>query len=92
MNRSPGKNHVRSFVLLTLVGIGVGWAMTDAAANNVGSAILVGITAGSFLFVGAMEIAPTEIAAVQRMKINPVMPIIFFLLGYGFMALLALWA
>ncbi|KAL3903768.1 MAG: hypothetical protein SGILL_010322, partial [Bacillariaceae sp.] len=80
------------FIIITLVGIGIGWAASSAASDNVASAVLVAITAGSFIFVGAMEVGPTEMHTIQRKKLNPSFPIFFFLAGYCLMALLALWA
>ncbi|KAL3925787.1 MAG: hypothetical protein SGILL_000168 [Bacillariaceae sp.] len=80
------------FIGITLIGIGIGWAASNAASDNVASAVLVAITAGSFIFVGAMEVGPTEMHTIQRKKINPALPILCFLLGYVLMALLAVWA
>lgn len=80
------------FIGITIVGIGIGWAAAEAASDKVTSAVLVAITAGSFIFVGAMEIAPIEMATVKGMKINPTLPIVCFLLGYCVMSLLAIWA
>ena len=79
------------FVGITLVGIALGWSMANLADESIAQAILKAITAGSFLFVGALELTSTEMSLLERAKINPCFPIVGFLLGYCLMAMLAIW-
>ena len=82
---------IGTFVVVALLGIGIGWAIS-AAESGVASAVLVGITGGSFIFVAILEILPQEVQTVKMERL-PILPVVFcFLLGYCLMSMLAIWA
>ncbi|KAL7539756.1 hypothetical protein ACHAWF_006497 [Thalassiosira exigua] len=83
---------VATFVLVGLIGIGIGWASsTGAAEENAASATLIGITSGSFIYVAVLEILPPETKTIKRERLSLIPTLFFFLAGYGLMSLLALW-
>ena len=79
------------FVGLTLVGIGVGWALS-AATGGLGSAIVVAVTSGSFLYVAAIEIIPDELETIGEQRLQTPLIALSFLGGYCLMSMLAIWA
>ena len=82
---------VGTFIALSVLGIGIGWAISTAS-SALTSAIFIGITSGSFIFVAVFEIIPEEANVIKRERL-PILPVvIFFLAGYGLMAMLGLWA
>ena len=82
---------VGTFVVVALLGIGIGWAIS-AAESGVASAVLVGITGGSFIFVAVFEILPQEVQTIKMERL-PILPVVFcFLVGYCLMSMLAIWA
>ena len=82
----PGKN-IKSLAGKPLIG----WAIS-AAESGVASAVLVGITGGSFIFVAVFEILPQEVQTIKMERL-PILPVVFcFLVGYCLMSMLAIWA
>lgn len=83
---------VGTFIILSLIGIAIGWAISELDHSLLTTAIFIGITGGSFIYVATMEILPEETKNIKREKL-PIFPIVFsFVTGYVLMALLALWA
>lgn len=82
---------VGTFITVALLGIGIGWAISTTD-SSLAVAILTGLTAGSFIYVAALEILPEESATIKRESL-PILPVaLFFITGYCLMALLAIWA
>ena len=82
---------VGTFISVALLGIGIGWAISTTD-SSLAVAILTGLTAGSFIYVAALEILPEESATIKRESL-PILPVAFFFIaGYCLMALLAVWA
>lgn len=82
---------VGTFIFVSLLGIGIGWAIS-AAESGLTTAIFLGLTSGSFIFVATFEILPEESATIKRERL-PILPIVFFFIaGYCLMALLGVWA
>ena len=82
---------VGTFITIGLLGIGIGWAISTTD-SSLAVAILTGLTAGSFIYVAALEILPEESATIKRESL-PILPVAFFFIaGYCLMALLAVWA
>lgn len=79
------------FIGVSLLGIGIGWAIASAD-SSITEAIFVGITAGSFIFVAALEIIPGEARIVKQERLNIPLVVFSFIAGYILMAMLALWA
>ena len=78
-------------LIAVALGIGIGWAISSAG-SGLTTAILTGLTAGSFIYVATLEILPEESATVKRESL-PTLPVAFFFIaGYCLMALLGLWA
>ena len=83
---------VGTFIILSLIGIAIGWAISEFDQSLLTTAIFIGITGGSFIYVATMEILPEESKNIKREKL-PIFPVVFsFVTGYVLMALLALWA
>jgi zinc transporter ZupT len=83
---------VGTFIILAIIGIGIGWTISAADGSLVTTGILIAITGGSFVFVATMEILPTEAKIIKHERL-PVLAVAFsFVSGYSLMALLALWA
>ena len=80
-----------TFIILSILGIGIGWAISSSGDGLV-AAVLIGITSGSFIYVSVVEILPQETKNIKREHLAVMPPIISFLLGYGLMSVLALWA
>ena len=78
------------FIGVSLLGIGIGWAIASAD-SSITEAIFVGITAGSFIFVAALEIIPEEAHIVKQERLNIPFVVFSFIAGYILMAMLALW-
>ena len=78
------------FIGVSLLGIGIGWAIASAD-SSITEAIFVGITAGSFIFVAALEIIPGEARIVKQERLNIPLVVFSFIAGYILMAMLALW-
>ena len=82
---------VGSFIILSIIGIAIGWAIS-VAESLLTTAIFIGITGGSFVYVATMEILPEESKNIKREKL-PTFPVVFsFVTGYVLMSVLALWA
>ena len=82
---------VGTFIVVALLGIGIGWAISSAG-SSLTTAVLTGLTAGSFIYVATLEILPEESATIKRESL-PIFPVAFFFIaGYCLMALLGLWA
>lgn len=79
------------FIFLSILGIAIGWGLS--ATNSILlTAIFIGITGGSFLYVAVMEILPNEARIIKRDQL-PIFPTAFcFITGYVLMALLGVWA
>ena len=75
---------------MSLLGIGIGWAIASAD-SSITEAIFVGITAGSFIFVAALEIIPEEARIIKQERLNIPLVVFSFIAGYILMAMLALW-
>jgi zinc transporter ZupT len=79
------------FIILSIIGIAIGWAIS-VAEDILTTAIFIGITGGSFVYVATMEILPEESKNIKREKL-PTFPVVFsFVTGYVLMSVLALWA
>jgi len=76
---------------MTPLGIGIGWAATSAgntsASQLLAEAIILSLSAGSFLFISLIELLPAALANGK----NPWLKCAVFTLGWGLMALIALW-
>lgn len=82
---------VGTFILLAIVGISIGWAIS-AADSSLTTAVLIGVTSGSFIYVATLEIMPQETKIIAREHLS-ILPVVFcFLSGYCLMAILAIWA
>ena len=81
------------FILLSIIGIAVGWAIsTEKSLKAATTAVFIGITEGAFIYVSAIEILPEEARTIKQAEL-PIFPVVFFFVaGYVLMALLALWA
>lgn len=83
---------VGTFIILANIGIAIGWTISAFDQSLLTTAIFIGITGGSFIYVATMEILPEEAKNIKREKL-PIFPVVFsFVTGYVLMALLALWA
>lgn len=82
---------IGTFILVALVGICIGWAISSDGENAV-TAILIGITSGSFIYVAVLEVLPPEMKTIKRQRLALLPTLLSFLAGYGTMSLLALWA
>lgn len=82
---------IGTFVFVTLLGIGIGWAISSSADDNALTAVLTSVTAGSFVYVSVFEILPEESRTVKRERLMLLPLMFFFLAGYCLMALLAIW-
>ena len=82
---------VGTFIFVALLGIGIGWAIS-AGGEGLATAILTGITAGSFVYVALLEVLPDETKNIKKMNLLLIPCFFFFLAGYGLMAMLAIWA
>jgi len=78
-----------TFVGLNLVSIGIGMGLSSKfSENDAAVGVLMALAAGSFLYVGAAEFVPGEMAKMSRLNFN-VFPVMFSLMaGYIFMTLL----
>ena len=82
---------IGTFIGVALLGICIGWAISNATSDGLASAIFVGITSGSFIFVAALEIIPGEARIIKEEHL-PVLPVVVcFIAGYVLMSMLALW-
>jgi zinc transporter ZupT len=80
------------FIGLTLIGIAIGWGISTATSeDSLVSAILIACTAGSFLYVSAIEIIPEEMDIIKQQKLKTPLIILCFLMGYCLMTILAIW-
>lgn len=75
------------FSVATPVGIFVGYGMSTGSKSLVGAA-LSALASGTFLYVAFMEVIPKELADGRHRMLK----MAAFLLGYGLMSLLAIWA
>ena len=82
---------VGTFIFVSLLGIAIGWGINSDAEGSTGTAVLVSITAGSFIYVAIVEILPEETKTIKRERLM-LLPVIFsFFAGFGLMSMLALW-
>eukprot|EP01012_Entosiphon_sulcatum_P011982 TRINITY_DN17457_c0_g1_i1.p1 TRINITY_DN17457_c0_g1~~TRINITY_DN17457_c0_g1_i1.p1 ORF type:complete len:384 (+),score=54.14 TRINITY_DN17457_c0_g1_i1:27-1154(+) len=75
---------------MTPLGIGIGWAATatmNGARATLARAIIVSISAGSFLFIAFIEMLPAAFEHERYILLK----IISCFLGFGLMAIIALW-
>lgn len=78
------------FIGIALLGIVIGWAVSPEEENAL-TAVLISITSGSFVYVALLELLPEETKHVKEERL-PVLPVItFFVAGYVFMSMLAIW-
>ncbi|KXZ51082.1 hypothetical protein GPECTOR_14g66 [Gonium pectorale] len=75
------------FSMATPIGIFAGYGMSSAASSKSGAA-LSALASGTFLYVAFMEVIPKELADGRHRAAK----MGAFLLGYGLMSLLAVWA
>jgi zinc transporter ZupT len=76
---------------MTPLGIGIGWAAVEGAQGNeakLANAIIVSISAGSFLYISMMELLP---ASLHDGRLLP-LKFLAFLLGFLAMAIIAAYA
>lgn len=79
------------FIGVALLGICIGWAISNATSDGLASAIFVGITSGSFIFVAALEIIPGEARIIKEERLSVLPVVVCFIAGYILMSMLALW-
>ena len=80
-----------TFVFVADLGIAIGWAIASTGSATA-SAILTGITAGSFIYAALLEVLPGQNKIVERKHLR-IGPLIFcFFAGYAVMSMLAVWA
>eukprot|EP01012_Entosiphon_sulcatum_P004828 TRINITY_DN11_c0_g1_i1.p1 TRINITY_DN11_c0_g1~~TRINITY_DN11_c0_g1_i1.p1 ORF type:complete len:350 (-),score=48.48 TRINITY_DN11_c0_g1_i1:173-1222(-) len=75
---------------MTPLGIGIGWAATSSmngAKAILARGIIVSISAGSFLFIAFIEMLPTALEEPNHLFLK----ITACFLGFGLMALIAIW-
>eukprot|EP01012_Entosiphon_sulcatum_P004829 TRINITY_DN11_c0_g1_i2.p1 TRINITY_DN11_c0_g1~~TRINITY_DN11_c0_g1_i2.p1 ORF type:complete len:347 (-),score=46.45 TRINITY_DN11_c0_g1_i2:172-1212(-) len=75
---------------MTPLGIGIGWAATSSINGTkaiLARGIIVSISAGSFLFIAFIEMLPTALEEPSHLFLK----ITACFLGFGLMALLAIW-
>jgi zinc transporter 1/2/3 len=75
---------------MTPLGIGIGRAATSGyqgADGQLAKAIILSLSTGSFFFIGLMEMLPAGLADGKWIKLK----IALVFIGWGIMALLALW-
>ena len=80
-----------SFVFVADLGIAIGWAIASTG-SKMASAILIGITAGSFIYVALLEVLPSQNKIIEREHLRVLPLIACFFTGYALMAMLAVWA
>ena len=80
------------FILMTLVGIAIGWGISGSGQPSVATAVLSAMMSGSFIYVAIMEILPQETKIIKRERLAIIPILFFFVAGYCLMSLLALWA
>ncbi len=80
------------FISVAVLGICIGWAISNATSDGLASAIFVGITSGSFIFVAALEIIPGEARIIKQERLSILPVVICFIAGYILMSMLALWS
>ena len=76
--------------LMTPLGIGIGIAATktvEGGGSNLAKAITVSISLGSFIFISLWEMLPAGLNHGKKLGVK----LVATLLGWGLMALLALW-
>ena len=74
-----------SFVALTFVGFGIGWGIfskNDSDSDTLGTAIIIAMCAGSFVYVSAIEIIPEQMEIIRDQRLFTPLIIFCFLLGY----------
>jgi len=75
---------------MTPLGTAIGWAATEdtqGASAQLAKAIILSLSAGSFLFISLIELLPAALGDGRHVFTKCIM----FLLGWGVMALIALW-
>ena len=80
------------FILMTLVGIAIGWGISGSGEESIATAILTAMMSGSFIYVAILEILPHETKIIKRERLAMIPVLFFFVAGYCLMALLAVWA
>ena len=80
------------FILMTLVGIAIGWGISGSGEESIATAILTAMMSGSFIYVAILEILPHETKIIKRERLAVIPVLFFFVAGYCLMALLAVWA
>jgi len=78
----------------TPIGIGIGWGATAGstkASTNLVNGILVALAAGSLLYIGLIEILPTEFNKKQT-RLMMLLRCAFMIFGWFILALVAKWA
>eukprot|EP00956_Cyclotella_meneghiniana_P017579 scaffold28858_cov71-Cyclotella_meneghiniana.AAC.4 len=82
------------FIGLNFLGIGIGWAISsenDSDSDTLGTAIIIAMCAGSFVYVSAIEIIPEQMEIIRSRRLSTPLIIFCFLLGYCLMTLLGKW-
>ena len=82
---------IGTFIGVALLGICIGWAISNATSDGLASAIFVGITSGSFIFVAALEIIPGEARIIKEERLSILPVVSCFIAGYILMSIVALW-
>jgi len=79
-----------AFSLMSVIGILIGWVVESAAESEDKTfpGICIALSAGTFIFVGLMEIIPTEF----KVRENILAKCIALFLGYALFGMLAKWA
>ena len=76
--------------LMTPLGILIGMAATETvrgASGQLSKAVIISMSSGSFIFISLVELLPAGLSNGKHLL--PKMAVVF--LGWGAMALLALW-
>jgi len=77
--------YILSFSLVTPLGILCGTLLRDQGGATQG--IVVGLAAGSFLYIGILEVISKEMES----QIDKIYKLILLLVGWGLMSALAIW-
>ncbi|XP_075425062.1 zinc transporter ZIP2, partial [Ascaphus truei] len=82
--------YIVAFSLMSPIGIAIGIGVTLAKTTVVTlvQAILEGIASGTFVYVTFLEILPQELNSEEK----PLLKVLFIIIGFTIMAVVAIWA
>eukprot|EP01098_Paradermamoeba_levis_P013993 TRINITY_DN6548_c0_g1_i2.p2 TRINITY_DN6548_c0_g1~~TRINITY_DN6548_c0_g1_i2.p2 ORF type:complete len:128 (-),score=34.01 TRINITY_DN6548_c0_g1_i2:255-638(-) len=79
---------------MTPMGIGIGMAITDQYSGSsamLAKAIIISLSAGSFLFIALVEFLPTGFQTGSNSSLVLTLKLVALIVGWGVMALIAIW-